>query len=97
MGTATKIKKKYRYTFYNKDVILQSSSVYFDSIQKHLKISVMLLFFIQTSWVMEYWLPLKPKKKKKKKKKKNLDFKSGRRLNEMSYICYFVSTKLFLC
>ena len=37
------------------------------------------------------------KKKKKKKKKKDLDFKSGRRLNEMSYFCYFVSTKLFLC
>ena len=89
-GNSKKNKKIYRFTFYNnKDIILKFSSVYFDSIQKHLNISIMFLFFIQTSWVMKYWFPWKPKK--------DFDFKSGRWLNKMSDFCYFVSTKLFLC
>ena len=49
----------------------------------------MFLFFIPTSWIMEYWLPWKPKK--------DFDFKSGRRLNKMFNFRYFVSTKVFLC
>ena len=48
----------------------------------------MLLFFIQISWVMEYWLPWKPKKKiwiLSQEGGKNVLF------------LLFCSTKLFLC
>ena len=71
METATKIIKKY--------VILQFSSVYFDSIQKHLKSALCCFSLFKPHGFMEYWLPWKPKKKK------DSDFKSGKRLNKMSF------------
>ena len=86
METARKIKKNIDKHFIIK---MSISSVYFDFIHKHLNISIMFLFFIPTSCVMEYWLPWKPNE--------DFDFKSGRRLNKMFNFCYFVSTKVFLC